>query len=208
MRRYVPAQKLRLIPNPLAPAYVDPGAPAAAVGTSRVMLSVGRLHRQKGHDLLLRSFAALPPELEDWRLVIAGEGGERDALEALARSLGVADRVRFPGFVADPRALYREAALFVLASRYEGMSNALLEAMSQGLPAVVTDTCPGSLELVADGESGLVVPGADTAALSGALGRLARAPELRQRLGRGAWARSRAYALDGVISQWEQVLAP
>jgi glycosyltransferase involved in cell wall biosynthesis len=208
MRRYVPERKLRLIPNPLGAAYLSGDGSVLAARSSRIMLSVGRLHRQKGHDLLLRAFAALPPALGAWRLVVAGEGEERGALAALAESLGVAGRVRFAGFVADPRVLYREAALFVLASRYEGMSNALLEAMSQGLPAVVADTCPGSLELVADGVSGLVVPGGDPAALRDALARLARDEALRAALGRAARERSRTHDLGAVMQQWEQVLAP
>lgn len=208
MHRYVPAQRLRVIPNPLADHYAAAHSVDIAVHESKVMLGVGRLHRQKGHDLLLRAFATLPPDLDDWRLVIAGEGEEREALAGLARSLGVAERVSFPGFVTDLRTLYRQAGLFVMASRYEGMSNALLEAMSQGLPAVVTDACPGSLELVDHGESGLVVPVGDIPALGEALAGLARDPGLRLRLGRAGRERTQAYRLERVIAQWEEVLAP
>lgn len=204
MRRYVPAHKLALVPNPLRlPEAAAEDAPAMG---RDVLLAVGRLHRQKGHDVLLRAFAALPPRLAHWRLWIAGTGAEQDALKALAKRLGIAGRVCWLGFVDDVGDLYRRAALFVQPSRYEGMSNALLEAMGHGLPVIVTDSCPGALELVRNGQSGRVVASASPAALAVALVELIDAPDWCRALGAAARERVRPYRLGSVLAQWEDVL--
>ena len=96
---------------------------------------------------------------------------------------GLQDRVQFLGFRPDPQTFLLQAGVFVLPSRFEGMPNALLEAMAAGLAVVVTDASPGPLEVVDDGVSGFVVPADDPQALAAVLETLAADPELRKRLG-------------------------
>ena len=105
--------------------------------------------------------------------------------------------MQFQGFCADPQPFLLQAGVFVLPSRFEGMPNALLEAMAAGLAVVVTDASPGPLEVVEEGVSGLVVPSDDPYALAEALDRLVVDPELR-----GAWVLRRETACASWIGQW------
>lgn len=205
MARYVPARKLSLVRNPLW-LREQPKPHVAQSGGPRVLLAVGRLHPQKGFDVLLRAFAALPPHLACWNLWIAGTGDARADLQQLAAELHVSERVRWLGFVESVETLYRAADLFVQPSRYEGMSNALLEAMASGLPVIATDTCPGALELVVDGETGRIAPGESPAGLATTMEELMDSPSRRRTLGDAARSRSRAFRLERVLPEWEEVL--
>ena len=117
------------------------------------------------------------------RLRFLGEGPLASSLEERARALGMADRARFPGRVKDVPRHLAEADIFVLPSLSEGISNALLEAMAHGVPAIATDI-PGNRDVIEDGRTGILVPPGDAPALSAALLRLARDGKLRETLGR------------------------
>jgi glycosyltransferase involved in cell wall biosynthesis len=117
-----------------------------------VLVAVGRLAPQKGFDILIEALARLP---EDVRLVILGEGPQRAALQQQASRLGVAERLDLPGYCADPQAEIAAADCFVLASRFEGSPNALVEALATGVPVVATN-CPYGPEEILD--RGLVAP--------------------------------------------------
>jgi glycosyltransferase involved in cell wall biosynthesis len=138
---------------------------------------------RKDQATLLAAIADLP----DLQLTLAGEGPEREALEALVAELGIAERVDFAGVVGqdDARRLYEAADLFCLSSRSEGLPAVLIEAMACALPVVATriDAVP---ELINDGENGLLVEPGRPEELAAALGRLAADPALRQRLGTAA----------------------
>lgn len=141
-----------LIPNPVVlESKGGGGLPVLQPqdGVQRI-LACGRLIPQKGFDCLLQALADLPPSIA-WELVILGEGPERAALERLAQSLGIADRVQLAGFVDDVRAWMRGANLFVLSSRWEGFPNALVEAMACDTPVIATD-CPGAVSEILAGE--------------------------------------------------------
>jgi glycosyltransferase involved in cell wall biosynthesis len=133
---------------------------------ARLLLSVSRLEPQKGIDVALEALVELPPEAV---LVVLGEGPQRAELEALARQLGVTERVRFPGRVGDVAALLRQAEVLVHPARWEGFGLALLEAMLCEKP-VVASRVSSIPELVLDGETGILVPPDDPSALATALG--------------------------------------
>lgn len=158
---------------------VDPEVLARA-GEGYILI-VGRMQateRYKGHEALL---AALPPGA---RLVVAGDGDDRPRLLSLARQAGVAERVLFTGFVSEATLaeLYRRAAVFAMPSWGEGFGLVYLEAMRAGKPCVaLADTA--AAEIVAGGETGLLVPQGDPAALSSALARLFAEPDLARRFG-------------------------
>ncbi|MFP5258146.1 MAG: glycosyltransferase family 4 protein [Acidobacteriota bacterium] len=174
----------RFFPGPTPAPAGQPEATAKPDGSGPVrLLFVGRVVHQKGLDVLLAALAELPSGLK-WSLDIVGDGPLRPALAEQAARLGLAGRVRFAGWAtreAMPDIL-RAADLFVFASRDEGMPNAVLEAMASGLPVAAT-RISGNEELVLDGETGLLVPPDDVAALAGALGRLLGDRDLRRRLG-------------------------
>jgi len=164
--------------------------------------AIGSLIARKGVDLLLRALALLPPGTA--LLVVAGDGPERAALEALAGELGVAARVAFLGYCADPGPVYRAADIVALASRGEALPLVLLEAACLSRPVVAT-AVGGVAEAVADGVTGLLVPPDDPAALAAALGRLAAAPELRARMGEAGRARAReAFGLARMVAAFTE----
>ncbi len=188
----------RVIPFGLPPERYEATAPVAAAAEARrreagvpILLFAGRLVGYKGLDVLLRALPGLAA-----RAVIVGDGPRRAALEAQAASLGLADRVRFVGRVSDDELLawYHACDAFVLpsTSRQEAFGMVQVEAMLCGKPVVSTAVGTGVAWVNQDGETGLVVPPGDHAALHAALARLLDAPDLRCRLGAQARARARA----------------
>ena len=152
-------------------------------GIDRVVLSVGRLSREKAHiDLLeaFKQFSESTPEVSS-KLIIVGDGPERARLEAAVESLGCKAGVIFTGQVTDIRAFYAIADVFVLPSHSEGSPNVLLEAMAANLPIVAT-AVGGVPEMVEDNESALLVPANDPSALASSIARLLADREFAQRL--------------------------
>lgn len=133
-----------------------------------VILAVGRLSKQKDFPTLLHAFQQVVQQ-RPARLLILGEGSERPHLEQLVHDLGLTGVVDLPGFAANPYAAMSRAALFVLASAWEGLPNALIEALACGAPVVATDCESGPREILADGRYGPLVPVGDVAALAGAM---------------------------------------
>jgi glycosyltransferase involved in cell wall biosynthesis len=182
-------------PPPAARAAANDGGDPADPLT---ILSVGRAVPKKGYDDLLGALALLPKEL-NWRLVHIGGGALAKPLREQAARHGLADRVEWRGARPQPDVLaaYRAADLFVLAAKVapdgdrDGLPNVLVEAQSQGLACVAT-RLSGIPELIEDGQTGLLVPAGDRAALAAALARLITGPALRARLGAAGEARVRS----------------
>jgi glycosyltransferase involved in cell wall biosynthesis len=173
----------------------DGGTEASAV----TVLSVGRAVAKKGYDDLVAALAALPPDLH-WRFVHIGGGPLLKKLRAAAKKRGIAERIDWLGQRARPEvfARYGQADVFVLASRIaadgdrDGLPNVLMEAQSQGVACVAT-AVSGVPELIVDGETGLLVPPDDPAALAKALHRLIRDVDLRRRLATAGMRRVRQH---------------
>lgn len=197
------------VPNPV----VDAGSPAGSrrppphpwlePGAPPVVLGVGRLHPNKLFADLLEAFAALRA-VRPARLVILGEGPERAALAARARTLGIEPDLLMPGFVSEPEAWMAHAGVLALTSRHEGFGNVLIEAMAVGCPVVATD-CPGApRELLGSGRLGrLVEPGMPLLLAEALLATLAAPPD-RARL-RAAAA---AFGIDRAAERYLALLLP
>jgi sugar transferase (PEP-CTERM/EpsH1 system associated) len=188
----VPQRKVHVIRNGVDTDAFKPGTPAeraeirASLGLGPHTLaigSVGRLVKEKDYASLARAVAALGRDRE-LALVIAGEGPEREKIQAAARESGLGDRLRLLGKRDDVARLYRALDIFVLSSISEGLSNTLLEASASGLPIVATRV-GGNAEVVAEGESGLIVPASDVDQLSGALRRIVGDAALAAKLAAG-----------------------
>ena len=197
--------RLALLPNPLpgAPALGADGGEPTAIG----FINVARLVPQKGLDVLIAALPRLSGAAAAWPVTLVGDGPERESLHQKARDLGVSDRLRCLGFRSDPERFLAEAAVFVLPSRFEGMPNALLEAMAAGLAVIVTDASPGPLEVVEPGVSGLVVPSDDPVALAAAMEALASDPERCRRMGAAAKARIASLDWPQLEPLWRSILA-
>ena len=149
--------KTRVLPNPVDVDQIRKTAARCENrwhGPGPHLLAVGRLSQEKGFDLLLAALARLRRRFPSADLTILGEGRGRPALEMLAWVLGLRQAVRMPGEVELPAEWFRGATLFVLASRDEGLPNALLEAAAGGLPIVSTPTNAGLVDLL-EGRPGI-----------------------------------------------------
>ena len=205
----------RVIPNPLPEDLAhlpDPDvqpAPESDIATSTLVervVALGRLTPEKGFDVLIAAFARIISRRPNARLVIWGEGPERENLEQLARDLGVADRVDLPGETRDPAAAIGDATIFVLSSRVEGFPNALLEAMALGRPVIAADCPHGPRDIVRDGIDGILVPPEDPGALADSLIGLLADRTRRMDLARRAVEVRERFALATVAAQWEGLL--
>lgn len=168
-------------------------------------IAVGRLETQKDYPTLLRAMA----RLRDASLTIAGDGSLRQPLEAMARHLGVEDRVVFLGTRTDIPEQFANHDGYVLSSSWEGFGLALAEAMASGLPVVATRS-GGPSEIVGeDGACGLVVAPGDEAALAEAMEAVARqGPGARFEMGnRGRDRIARLFSRDGMLDRWEAIYA-
>jgi glycosyltransferase involved in cell wall biosynthesis len=183
----VPRELLRTVPNGIRARGPGPGRAAArstlGLDDARpVVLTVGRLMGQKGHRYLVDALPELARRFPGVAVVVIGQGTLRERLAQQAAELGVADHLHLPGYRADARMLLDAADVFALPSRQEAMPLAALEAMDAGLPVVATSVY-GSAEVVADRETGLLVPPQDPGALAQAVGALLADPDLRHRYG-------------------------
>jgi glycosyltransferase involved in cell wall biosynthesis len=185
--------RIDLVPNGVDRDRFAPNGPRSETDPDRrSIVCVGRLSEQKGQDLAIRALALLRDRAARLRLV--GEetdAGEKARLQALAASLDVADRIDWRGVVDETAPEYRAADVVIAPSRWEGMSLAILEAMSCGSPIIATDV-PGSEVL---GGAAVIVPTAEPAALAEAIDALLEDPERRLSLGRAARRQSRPYDL-------------
>ena len=201
-------RRVAVIPNPFVPPPVLPEAVTHAGMTEPpTLIAVGRLHRDKGFDILLEAFSLLGDEHPEWSLTILGEGEERARLESLRDELRLAGRVSFPGRVKDPYTHLRRATLFVLPSRAEGFPLALCEALACGLPAVCTDCAGGVRDIIQEGVNGVLVPAGDAGALARALSRLMADDEERQRLARRAPEVVERFNPEKTFEAWESRLS-
>ena len=186
--RGVPASRISVLHSAVGDMPLTAAAIAGARASlglrdgQRVVLSIGRLSREKGHAHLIQAAATWQ---NGARLVIIGDGPERQALERLTRDLGVAGRVTLPGITNDVAPFYALADVFVLPSLSEGSPNVLLEAMASGLP-IVASRVGGVPELAEDGVTALLGPPKDPAFIARAVDLLFKDPELGRRLGAAA----------------------
>lgn len=177
-----------------AHAWLAPAAPP-------VLLGIGKLKPQKDFACLIRAFARVRAT-RPVRLILLGDGPQREALLALARTLGVADAVALPGFVANPFAYLGRAAAFVLSSAWEGLANVVIEALACGCPVVSTDCPSGPAEILDGGKYGRLVPVGDDAALAKAISATLDAPPSREPLR----DRARDFSVDLAVDRYQRVL--
>ena len=189
--RYVPGEG-----RDEARAELGYGPEHVVVGT------IGRLHEQKGHVYLIDALERLSASHPELRAFIVGYGPLESSLNERIQRLGLADRVRLLGYRTDTARLLAAMDVFVLPSLWEGMPNALLEAMAMGLPVVATGV-DGNLDLVADGETGMLIPAGDAEALASAIQCLARDADRAREMGsRGRERAAQQFSLERAIESY------
>ncbi len=187
-----------IVPNPVE-------VTCKAEGHSQRIVASGRLKPQKNFPLLIRAFSRFSEKHPGHTLHIYGKGPQEGELRQLIGDLSLDGKVFIDGFVGNIQEAIKDAEMFVLSSDYEGMPNALLEAMMMGLPCVTT-SFEGAEELFGDSDSCLMVPVGDETALSDAMSRVAEDERLREALSTKASKFTERFSMERVIPLWEKEL--
>lgn len=171
-----------------------------------LILAAGRLVAQKDYPMLLEAFQKVRRRTVA-RLVVLGEGDLDMLLRERTRELGIDDDVAFLGFVANPYSYMKRCSVFALSSRWEGFGNVIVEAMACSVPVVATDCPSGPSEIITDGEDGFLVPVGDASSMARVFERLLENPELRTRIGKEGWRRSRDFSVQAAINSYQDLLS-
>ena len=171
----------------------------------KVFVSVGRLEAVKDQDMMIRAFGQFHNNHPDYKLVIYGEGPNRPQLGALVNSLGLEGAVLLPGRNNNVWNAISSAECFLLSSKYEGMSNAMVEALCLGLPVISTKVA-GATEIIKDGENGYLVDVGDANAMAKYMCQIADDNELRQNLSAGAVKVYELFRADRICEEWVDYL--
>ena len=198
-------QKIHLISNPIVSSEHYALSSVNNDPKNSIIISVGKLQKQKGFDILIRAFSKLHQKYPQWTIIILGEGKSRPGLENLRKSFGLESKILLPGKVSTPIPYLEQADIFILPSRYEGFSNALCEAMACGKAVIATD-CPGNRAIIRDGTDGLLVPRENVSALAEAMELLMSNPKKRKSLSLQANEVVDRFRIDKIMRQWDEIL--
>ncbi len=205
VRHYAaPRARIHVVPNGIDTQRFCPAAPGADNGKGSLIVNIGRLVQQKNQALFLQAAAEVAKVLPQTRFMIVGDGPLRAALEKQAAALGLSDRVVFAGERRDVEAILRQATLFWLTSRWEGMPNAVLEALASGVPTIATDV-GGTREVIRDGIDGFIVAAGDGAAFVRHTLALLGDAAMQRRFATGARERADAFGLKPMAQSFERL---
>ena len=193
--------------NPPLMGSYDNDNPGLKIKDERLnrIISVGRLYPQKDQKTMIEAFAKVSEKHPDWKLVIFGEGPQREALELLVERLKVKDKISLPGRSENIIDELKKSKVFCLSSVYEGMSNALVEAICVGLP-IVTTKVSGTEELIKDGENGFIVNIGDTDAMAEALTKILEDENLQKQFSEKNKAQAVKFETNTIVNQWEDLV--
>ena len=197
-------KKTSIIYNPVNEESLSP-ALLLREGRQNRIISVGRLYPQKNQEMMIRAFAKVADEFPDWQLVIFGEGPLRESLELIVESLEMKDRVLLPGRTEHVVEELRKSKIFCMSSDYEGMSNAMIEAICVGLPVISTKVS-GANDLVKDKESGYLVDLGNEMMLSSAMAFLMANEAVRQEMGHLNKNKSIKFNQVSIINEWVELI--
>ena len=191
-----------IIPNPVAEV---PKIQSRTQNERRKkeIVSAGRLVPQKNHKMLIRAFAKIAPSFPEYRLVIYGEGVLKEHLKGVCRDLGIEQVVDFPGSVNDLHNRILNSELFVLSSNFEGMPNALMEAMAMGITSISTDCpCGGSKDLIKDGVNGFLIPVGNVDVCEKAIAKCLTEKKKADEIGKNALDVQKTFSKDVICKKW------
>lgn len=206
----IPAEAIEVIYNPIDAESIQTSARQPANhrwlndNTVPVIIAVGRLSAEKDYMTLLQAFSQVRKRVRS-KLIILGEGEERERLEAAVRSLGLKDDVDMPGFIVNPFSYIARANVLVLSSLYEGLPNVLIQSLVLGTPVVSTDCESGPREILNNGEYGKLVKVGDRDALAEQLVSVIETDHGRDFI-RSMVDRGRSFNVDNALSAYRRIL--
>lgn len=169
------------------------------------IIAVGRLHAQKGFDLLIQSWQLIAARHPDWQLVVYGHGGDLQKLQQQLEKAGLTSSMTFAGATDNIYKEYQDSAFYVMSSRYEGWGLVLVEAMSCGLPCVSFDCPYGPSDIIRDGEDGFLVENGNIQQLAEKMEMFINNKELRERMGVQARLNAARFTSDNIMPQWTKL---
>ena len=187
-----------IIPNPVCVSCL------AEKSENKKIVAVGRLVPQKNHKFLIKAFSLFHKIHTEYHLNIYGIGPLLDELQNLVKKLNLVEYIHFKGFFEEIHEQIKDAEQFILSSDFEGMPNALLEAMMMGLPCISTN-CSGVPEFIEDGKNGILVDKNDIPGLAGAMIRLSEDKNLRETIANNAMKKADEWKLEKIIKKWEDL---
>lgn len=194
----------KVIPNAINPSFIREPYEGER---EKVIVGAGRLNEQKNFPLLISAFARIADKFPEYKLVIYGKGSLLESLKDLAKEKGVENRVEFPGFVSNMPETLERASMFVLSSDYEGMPNALMEAMAVGVPSVSTDCGGGGARfLIQDGENGLLVPQKDEEKMAEAMEKILSDKDFAEKISENGRKLQETLAPEKIYGEWEKFI--
>lgn len=196
--------KIDIIYNPISEKYIS--GSALNCSKENLIVSIGRLSPQKNQKMMIDGFCELLRQHPEYRLEIYGEGEIHDEIEAYIKEKGAEGKILLMGRNSNLQDVLPKAKMFVLTSDYEGMSNAMIEAMFVGLP-VVTTAVSGTEELIENGKNGIIVPIRSKEAFTNAICRLASNEDLMKEMAQEAVKIKDKVTKDAIIKKWRRLLS-
>ena len=190
-----------IIPNPVT----DKVFSLTPTLKQKRIIAVGRLAYQKNYPMMFRAFAKVHHDFPDWQLVVYGNGPQKEEIRGMIERLGMEGHIILAGKSDHVVEEMNKSSLFVMSSDYEGMSNALLEAVCVGLPVISTDVS-GARDLITEGVNGYIVPVGNERALTLALSSMLSSPEKMDEMGRQSKALAPRFREEQIVGQWEELI--
>lgn len=190
-----------IIPNPVT----DKVFSLTPTLKQKRIIAVGRLAYQKNYPMMFRAFAKVHHDFPDWQLVVYGNGPQKEEIRGVIERLGMEGHIILAGKSDHVVEEMNKSSLFVMSSDYEGMSNALLEAVCVGLPVISTDVS-GAKDLITEGVNGYIVPVGNERALTLALSSMLSSPEKMDEMGRQSKALAPRFREEQIVGQWEELI--
>lgn len=190
-----------IIPNPVT----DKVFSLTPTLKQKRIIAVGRLAYQKNYPMMFRAFAKVHHDFPDWQLVVYGNGPQKEEIRGVIERLGMEGHIILAGKSDHVVEEMNKSSLFVMSSDYEGMSNALLEAVCVGLPVLSTDVS-GARDLITEGVNGYIVPVGNERALTLALSSMLSSPEKMDEMGRQSKALAPRFREEQIVGQWEELI--
>jgi glycosyltransferase involved in cell wall biosynthesis len=193
-------KNISIILNPISSKFIN--GSAITTKAENLIVTVGRLTSQKNHILLIKAFESIRKEIPGFKLKIYGVGPLQEFLESYIKENNLQNDIELPGATDNIVGIFNEAKLFILSSNFEGMSNALIEAMYVGLP-VISTRISGSTDLIDNGKNGILVDVNNQLQLEKAMKEILLDVNLAQELGRNASSINKLVNKEVVLNHWK-----
>ena len=199
-KNFIKSKKINYIPN-----HIDLKENHKS-SSSKIILSIGRMHAQKGFDILIKGFKKSNAVKLKWKLILIGEGPEKNRLKNLSKSMNLTTNIKFLNYT-NPYKWYKKAGIFALLSRYEGTPNVILEAASFKLPIIISKGTGGALDIITNNKSGFIVKNSSTIEVGNCINKLIINSKLRREMGKKVYKKIKSFSdFETIYMNWNKLI--